>query len=222
MNISFPTTPSDLFLLEGEMNFPSFSQPWAEEGSLAHRVILVKVWWRWYRSTQSETTWMCLVARVWHEPRWLWRQHLERGVSLGGPWAALGKLLWVEGLWFRYLPIPLLSSWCSLSSFSILPPSSNLAFLTPYPAPHSFTLVICYRERSTLKGIRKHGFYYYPQISPLSPCWLWTMYFIALNLSSVICRIGKNQTVFQGLTQVLNEKICMQKHLGHFCCLFWG
>lgn len=70
-----------------------------------------------------------LVARVWDEPRCLWKQHLGRGVLRGGSWAALEKLLWVEGLWSGYLSILLLSSWC------YFPCLYCLAFLELYPAP---------------------------------------------------------------------------------------
>lgn len=91
---------------------------------------------------------------------------LVEGVLRGGSWAALEKLLWVEGLsWSGYLSILLLHL---DATFLLL---YCLAFLELYPAPAPL-LHPCYvlQGKGNLKGIRKCEFYYYLQISPLSPC----------------------------------------------------
>ena len=128
------------------MNFPSFS--WSEEGNLAHRMILVRVWYL------VEVILIYPIRDDSDVPEFSEEgpeQHLRSYYGWKG--CGLDTFPFFFHLDATFLLYTTLLSWnCIL------------------PLPHFSTLVVCYRERRTLKGIRKCEFYYYLQISPLSPC----------------------------------------------------
>lgn len=155
------------------MNFPSFS--WSEEGNLAHRMILVRVWY--------------LVEVILIYP--IREDSDVPGFSEEGPEQQLRSYYGWKGYGLDTFPFFFHLDATFLLHTTLFPGIVSC----PCPTSPPLLCVIgkgeLWKESENVSSTTICKFHHY------LPVWIWMMYFIALNLSSIICRTGKNKLFFK-------------------------